>query len=58
MEEEGLFAASEVKVAYQNFVPGPYPQRGVKEFISHMSIVDVMANLGFQRARQYVQTAS
>ncbi len=55
IQSDGVFAASEVKVVYQNFVPRPYPQRGVQEFISHMSIVDLLANVGFEEGRKYVQ---
>jgi hypothetical protein len=58
MEEESLFAASEVKVSYQDYTPAPYPQPGVKEFISHMSIFDVLANLGFEEGRRYVEHAN
>ena len=54
LEEDGVFAGSEVALRYQEFVPRPYPQRGVGEFISHMSIVDLVANAGFQGAREYV----
>jgi hypothetical protein len=54
MEEEGLFAVSEIEASYQNYAPASYPQPGVKEFISHMSIVDAMANLGFEETRKYI----
>ena len=57
IEQEGVFAASDVKVSYQNYVPAPYLQPGVKEFISHMSIVDVLAMLGFEKGREYVEQA-
>jgi hypothetical protein len=57
IEEEGLFATSEVKVSYQNYNPASYPQRGMKEFVSHLSMVDVLANIGFEEGRRYVEQA-
>ena len=55
LEEEGLFDACEVKLSYQDYAPTPYPQPGANEFISHMSIVDVLACIGFEEGRRYVE---
>lgn len=55
IEEEGIFGESEVTVRYQNFVPQPYPQAGVTEFVPYLSMVDVLANLGTDGAREYVR---
>ncbi|MFH1686489.1 MAG: WbqC family protein [bacterium] len=54
IETEGMFAASDVKVGYQDYLPKPYPQLGVSEFVPYMSIVDVIANLGCEAAREHV----
>jgi hypothetical protein len=54
LEEDGVFAGSEISLHYQQFVPAPYPQRGSAEFVSHMSIVDLVANVGFSEGRKYV----
>ena len=50
MEEEGLVRASEIKVLYQDYAPRSIrsPARRVHR---EMSIVDVLANLGFQQGR-------
>ena len=56
LEEDGAFAGSEIALVYQHFVPAPYPQRGVTEFISHMSIVDLVANVGFAQGKKYVES--
>lgn len=56
IEEEGLLTAADLCVLYQNFVATPYPQLGTAEFVSHMSIVDVVANVGFEAARAYVDS--
>jgi hypothetical protein len=54
IEEEGILAAGGVTVLYQNFDARPYPQPKVQEFISHMSVVDLLANVGFDGGREYV----
>ena len=57
IEEEGLLAAADLRVLYQEFAAAPYEQLGTQEFVSHMSIVDVVANLGFAKARAYVENS-
>lgn len=54
IEEEGHFVDSEVAVQYQKFIPQPYPQAGAAELVPYLSIVDVMANLGIDGVREYV----
>jgi hypothetical protein len=48
---------SEVRLAYQEFVPTPYAQGKTEEFVSHLSIIDVVAYLGIEGARAYVRGA-
>ena len=50
------FEASFVSLRLQAFDPGPYLQQGTTEFVSHLSIFDVVANLGWQHAAEYVRT--
>lgn len=40
---------------FQNYAPQHYPQKGAGEFVSHLSILDVIANLGWDMTRQYVR---
>jgi len=54
IEEEGILAASEVRVIYQAFHASPYPQAGVESFIPRLSTVDLLANVGFEEGRRYV----
>jgi hypothetical protein len=42
------------RLRFQAYSPAAYPQKGSKEFHSHLSIVDVVANIGWQGARSYV----
>jgi len=57
LEEDGVFASNDIPLVYQHFVPAPYPQRGTAEFVSHMSILDLVANVGFEEGRKYVKPA-
>jgi hypothetical protein len=55
--EDAVLEQAGVRVEYQRFVPAPYPQRGAAQFEPALSIVDVVANLGFDGARDYVRQA-
>lgn len=52
--DDGAFSGGSVALAFQDFDAKPYPQRGSSAFVSHLSILDVVANLGLQGARHYV----
>jgi WbqC-like protein family len=54
IEEDGVLGGSGIQVEFQDFTAAPYPQKGTLEFVSHLSIVDVAANLGWAGARAYV----
>jgi len=54
IDEEQVLASSGVSVRYQNFAPIPYAQRGTSDFVSHLSLADVVAHLGWAEARRYV----
>lgn len=43
-----------IKTSFQQFDPYPYDQLKVENFVSHLSIVDVIANEGFEFAGKYV----
>ena len=46
-----------IGLTFQRYVPMPYGQPRVGEFVSHLSIIDIVANLGWQAAAQYVRTS-
>ena len=54
LAEDAVFDNSNVELEFQNFDPQPYYQRGEPSFVSHLSIVDVLANLGKTLTREYV----
>jgi hypothetical protein len=55
--EDAVLQAAGVRVEYQHFEPHPYPQRSAVNFEARLSIVDVVANLGFELAHKYVTQA-
>ena len=55
IEADAAFVESDVKVVYQEFTCPPYPQRGAEQFVERMSIVDLLANVGFEEGRKYVE---
>ncbi|MBP2645914.1 MAG: hypothetical protein H6Q75_1354 [Firmicutes bacterium] len=55
--EDGVFTGSDIKLLFQDYSPQAYFQTGQEEFQSHLSIVDVIANLGWAAARQYITGA-
>ncbi|KQL48735.1 hypothetical protein AN963_02745 [Brevibacillus choshinensis] len=57
LQKDGVFdQSSPVRLTFQNYQLSPYAQKGASEFVSHLSVVDVLANLGWDQAREYVMT--
>lgn len=54
LEEDGFTQLSNMKLTINNFNPKVYPQAKSDEFISHFSILDVMANIGLEKTREYI----
>lgn len=54
LAEDNFVDRTSVALRFQDYTPMPYPQKGAENFISHLSIVDVVANLGWKSARKYV----
>lgn len=64
--EDGDFAASPIELAFQQYRPRPYFQKGRKGqegqkgaepgFVSHLSIVDVIANMGWENTAAYIKS--
>lgn len=46
---------SGIVLEIQRFNPAPYEQFGVTDFLSHLSVLDVIAYLGVEGARRYIQ---
>lgn len=58
LAEDGFAGRSPARLRFQEFAPQPYPQRGSATFHSHLSVLDVIANLGWTKTRTYVETGS
>jgi hypothetical protein len=54
LERDGFVKLSKCKLRYQSYVPGPYPQKGTSEFVSHLSILDIVANIGWRAFQNYI----
>ena len=55
LAEDGFSYNSAATLRFQRFPSKPYEQKGSKEFVSHLSIIDALANLGWDRTKRYVQ---
>lgn len=53
--EDGFSEMSGLPLLVHRFIPPAYPQHGTSGFVSHLSIVDVMASLGRGEASAYVR---
>lgn len=55
LAEDRFAERSPAALRFQDFQAQPYPQKGAPEHIACLSIVDVVANLGWLGARHYIQ---
>ena len=55
LAEDRFVDQTSIRLTLQRYVPLPYPQPKTGEFVSHLSIIDVVANLGWAGAAQYVR---
>ena len=54
LKEDVIFENSSVNLIFKNYTPKSYSQARNQEFVSHLSIVDIVANMGWQAAKDYV----
>jgi hypothetical protein len=54
MAEDGLFPVDDIDVVFQDFEPQPYPQRRADAFMSHLSILDALFEVGPDATRALV----
>lgn len=55
LTEDNFAANGRVTLHYQDYTPQPYPQRKATGFVSHLSVVDVLAQQGAAFAKDYVR---
>tara|TARA_E500000331_G_scaffold185737_1_gene178706 strand:+ start:56 stop:775 length:720 start_codon:yes stop_codon:yes gene_type:complete len=51
--DETIFQQSNIDLKYLNYKPKKYNQYNLNEFISGLSIIDVLMNLGFEKSRNF-----
>ncbi len=49
IEKESLFRNSKIQVVYQNYSPKTYHQFGCSGFTPYLSIIDLIANIGWEK---------
>ena len=54
LEEDGEFL-NNMDLSYHHHTPAPYPQKFTSEFISHLSILDMLANIGSEASRNILR---
>jgi hypothetical protein len=58
LAEDRFEANGGISLRFQSYVPRPYPQPRAESFVSHLSVVDVIAHQGLGYARQYVRNCT
>lgn len=48
--QDGNFSKSDISLTYQDFIPMNYPQKGINQFIPYLSIIDMIANIGWNES--------
>jgi hypothetical protein len=54
LAEDNFKEISQITLRFQDYNPQAYTQKHAGEFMSHLSILDVVANLGWGLTREYV----
>jgi hypothetical protein len=54
LEKDNFSGICNISLSYQNYKIKPYPQKNNKKFISHLSIIDAIANLGYEKVRDII----
>ena len=55
--EDNVLPSATISLDFQDFTPKPYVQFNSPTFISHLSIFDVISNLGIERTSCYVRSS-
>jgi hypothetical protein len=55
LKEDRFCEQAPARLLINEYLPAPYYQPERSEFVSHLSIIDVVANLGWDRAAQYIE---
>jgi hypothetical protein len=54
MHDDGVFPVADIDVGFQDFAPQPYAQRRADAFVSHLSVLDALFEVGADETRRLV----
>jgi len=54
LEEDGLIPNDLLNLEYQTFIAREYSQINSLDFISHLSVIDIIANMGIKELKKYI----
>jgi hypothetical protein len=57
LAEDGFERNTSIALRFQAYSPAPYAQRKTSAFVSHLSVVDVIAHQGLEFARRYIRSS-
>ena len=55
LSDDGFKKKTSIRLSFNEFVPAEYPQPKADTFVSHLSVLDVIANLGWDGTKDYVR---
>ncbi len=58
MVEDGVFPLAGVETSFQDYEPVAYPQQGASEFVSSLSVLDLLLQVGPERAGAVIREGS
>ncbi len=58
LSEDGFSRKTNVKLRFHEFRPRPYSQMGSEAFVSHLSVLDAAANIGWHGVTGYIRSHS
>lgn len=54
LQADGFTSLTGTPLEFDEFIPPTYPQRGTASFVSHLSVLDAVANLGWDGLKRYI----
>ena len=55
LEQDQFTSHTSTRLSFQDYTPASYGQRNASGFVSHLSVVDVIAHAGLDFARNYTR---
>lgn len=55
LAEDGFVEKTSIRLSFNDFVPAPYVQVNTQSFVSHLSVLDILANLGWRGTTAHIR---